>query len=357
VLAWSEIARHSTEASLWTVIDGEVYDLTSWAAKHPGGLPVLLKVAGKDGSRAFDAAKHSAATQVFKLNYRIGKAAPVEAPALRVVPDERPAGVCPDVGRRCRTPENAKDLASWPDRNRPGARAGFSNEGEFSQVPHHSALGGGRLPMKIANALGALFGTLLLSSIPMAADARAADVKEKRPDTAVGFEASADSTLDVAWDKSLPPAKAAELKKSLEGAEAEQKPHTLVQLPDGGGDYPVVKCSDPQRRFDDRNGRFDVRYQCGINAVNWGFLVSRKLVGIADGPMEESGVAWHTATKFLGKNRNHHVPVDYWLHGTQRGISNNDILHWYDTITFRVNVGGNTGTAHLHIGGSFKVVR
>ncbi|HEY8210235.1 MAG TPA: cytochrome b5-like heme/steroid binding domain-containing protein [Myxococcaceae bacterium] len=86
VIPWSEIARHNTETSLWTVIDGEVYDLTGWAAMHPGGLPVLLKVAGKDGSRAFHAAKHSAATQVFRLNYRIGKAAPVEGAALKVVP-------------------------------------------------------------------------------------------------------------------------------------------------------------------------------------------------------------------------------------------------------------------------------
>lgn len=82
LLQWSEISRHNTEASLWVVIDGFVYDLTSWAAKHPGGLPVLLRVAGKDGSRAFHAAKHSAATEVFKLNYRIGKAAPAEGVQL-----------------------------------------------------------------------------------------------------------------------------------------------------------------------------------------------------------------------------------------------------------------------------------
>jgi cytochrome b involved in lipid metabolism len=91
VIPWSEIARHNTEASLWTVIDGYVYDLSSWVAKHPGGVPVLLKVAGKDGSRAFHAAKHSAATEVFKLNFRIGRAPPVEAPVLTLVP----AAACP----------------------------------------------------------------------------------------------------------------------------------------------------------------------------------------------------------------------------------------------------------------------
>lgn len=80
LLTWDEIRTHTTEASLWTVIDGEVYDLTTWAARHPGGLNVLLEVAGQDGTAAFMAAGHNAAIQVFKLNYRIGRVAPVAAP-------------------------------------------------------------------------------------------------------------------------------------------------------------------------------------------------------------------------------------------------------------------------------------
>ena len=76
LIAWDEIAKHNTAASLWTVIEDEVYDLTAWAAKHPGGLQVLLDVAGKDGSGAFEAATHPAAVEIFKLNYRIGRVAP-----------------------------------------------------------------------------------------------------------------------------------------------------------------------------------------------------------------------------------------------------------------------------------------
>lgn len=70
---WDEIQRHASPESLWVVLDGEVYDLTGWARHHPGGLEVLMRWAGKDATETFRAAPHSAATQVFKLNYRIGR--------------------------------------------------------------------------------------------------------------------------------------------------------------------------------------------------------------------------------------------------------------------------------------------
>lgn len=76
LLTWDEIAKHNTPASLWTVIAGEVYDLTTWAAAHPGGLHVLVEVAGKDGTDAFQDAQHPGAVEIFKLNYRIGRVAP-----------------------------------------------------------------------------------------------------------------------------------------------------------------------------------------------------------------------------------------------------------------------------------------
>jgi cytochrome-b5 reductase len=82
LIAWDEIQKHTSEASLWVVIEGEVYDLTTWAARHPGGLQVLLDAAGTDATQAFKAAGHPAAVEVFKLNYRIGRVAPVPAQAL-----------------------------------------------------------------------------------------------------------------------------------------------------------------------------------------------------------------------------------------------------------------------------------
>jgi len=73
VYGWDEIRRHRSLASLWLVIDGDVYDVSAFAAQHPGGAQRLHEWAGRDASHAFGAAAHSAATRVLRLNYRIGR--------------------------------------------------------------------------------------------------------------------------------------------------------------------------------------------------------------------------------------------------------------------------------------------
>lgn len=50
---FEEIATHNTPESLWIVIDGDVYDVTEWQKKHPGGKKMLQKVGGKDASKEF----------------------------------------------------------------------------------------------------------------------------------------------------------------------------------------------------------------------------------------------------------------------------------------------------------------
>lgn len=49
----SDLAKHATKTSCWTAIDGEVYDLTDWISKHPGGPGVIEAICGADGSAAF----------------------------------------------------------------------------------------------------------------------------------------------------------------------------------------------------------------------------------------------------------------------------------------------------------------
>lgn len=75
-IAWEEIRLHASDASLWVVIDGDVYDVTGFIAQHPGGAARLREWAGQDASAAFRAAGHGALTQVLRLNYRIGRVAP-----------------------------------------------------------------------------------------------------------------------------------------------------------------------------------------------------------------------------------------------------------------------------------------
>lgn len=49
----AQVAEHATAASCWSAINGNVYDLTAWIEKHPGGANRILSICGKDGSPAF----------------------------------------------------------------------------------------------------------------------------------------------------------------------------------------------------------------------------------------------------------------------------------------------------------------
>lgn len=68
-----EIARHNTEEDLWVIMEGYVYDVTPFLKVHPGGRKVMLRLAGQDATEAFARSGHSAETQVYKLNFRIGR--------------------------------------------------------------------------------------------------------------------------------------------------------------------------------------------------------------------------------------------------------------------------------------------
>ena len=85
VLSWDEISRHNTVTDLWVVVDGYVYDLTRFVHEHPGGLAILENYAGKDATQRFHKGQHQHATQVFKLNFRIGRVE-TEQPAPESLP-------------------------------------------------------------------------------------------------------------------------------------------------------------------------------------------------------------------------------------------------------------------------------
>lgn len=48
-----EVREHTSEDSLWCVIDNTVYDLTDFVMAHPGGESVLQQIAGQDATTAF----------------------------------------------------------------------------------------------------------------------------------------------------------------------------------------------------------------------------------------------------------------------------------------------------------------
>ena len=53
ILSSSEIKKHSLKSDCWSLVNGNVYNLTTYVQKHPGGASVISNICGKDGSKAF----------------------------------------------------------------------------------------------------------------------------------------------------------------------------------------------------------------------------------------------------------------------------------------------------------------
>lgn len=71
----TQVATHNTSGSCWTTINGNVYDLTSWISKHPGGGQAILQLCGTDGSTKFNAQHGGSPKQETILSgFKIGTA-------------------------------------------------------------------------------------------------------------------------------------------------------------------------------------------------------------------------------------------------------------------------------------------
>ena len=72
-----DVKRKNTSAACWTVIDGNIYDLTKWIPVHRGGPQAIIFSCGKDGTSAFKVQHEGASTPMSALaNYFVGPLAP-----------------------------------------------------------------------------------------------------------------------------------------------------------------------------------------------------------------------------------------------------------------------------------------
>ncbi|KXJ05517.1 Cytochrome b5 reductase 4, partial [Exaiptasia diaphana] len=53
-VTWDELSKHNTEHDCWMSVRGKVYNITPYLEYHPGGIPEIMKGAGKDGTALFD---------------------------------------------------------------------------------------------------------------------------------------------------------------------------------------------------------------------------------------------------------------------------------------------------------------
>lgn len=49
----ADVKLHNTQSNCWTVVNGSVYNVTSWISKHPGGSSAIVGMCGVDASAAF----------------------------------------------------------------------------------------------------------------------------------------------------------------------------------------------------------------------------------------------------------------------------------------------------------------
>ena len=113
----AEVAMHSTTESGWVVVDGEVYDVTSFLDEHPGGKALLLSVAGTDATTTFNGIHPDLQTalregEAFKIGIVVSEeeAPPPTVKTEEPAPSDQPAAAV-DGEVHFHLPDSIKDMA------------------------------------------------------------------------------------------------------------------------------------------------------------------------------------------------------------------------------------------------------
>ncbi|ESO88744.1 hypothetical protein LOTGIDRAFT_71028, partial [Lottia gigantea] len=48
--SWTDVKDHDKRNDKWIVINNEIYDITKWSRRHPGGSRVISHYAGQDAT-------------------------------------------------------------------------------------------------------------------------------------------------------------------------------------------------------------------------------------------------------------------------------------------------------------------
>lgn len=58
----AQVATHNTSSDCWVIVNGNVYNLTSFISQHPGGASAIISECGKNGTTAFNNGPHGSGT-------------------------------------------------------------------------------------------------------------------------------------------------------------------------------------------------------------------------------------------------------------------------------------------------------
>ncbi|XP_031388438.1 cytochrome b5 [Punica granatum] len=73
IFTMQEASQHSSKDDCWIVVDGKVYDVSSYLDEHPGGDDVVLAATGKDATDDFEDAGHSREARELLETFCIGE--------------------------------------------------------------------------------------------------------------------------------------------------------------------------------------------------------------------------------------------------------------------------------------------
>jgi len=50
VYTWDDVRQHDSTNDKWLVINDDIYNITEWAKRHPGGFRIISHYAGQDAT-------------------------------------------------------------------------------------------------------------------------------------------------------------------------------------------------------------------------------------------------------------------------------------------------------------------
>jgi cytochrome b involved in lipid metabolism len=67
-----QVAKHNTKSDLWVIVDGNVYDVSSFVDEHPGGVNAIMRHGGGDSSAGFHGPQHPSRVYDLLPKFQIG---------------------------------------------------------------------------------------------------------------------------------------------------------------------------------------------------------------------------------------------------------------------------------------------
>jgi hypothetical protein len=128
---------------------------------------------------------------------------------------------------------------------------------------------------------------------------------------------------------------------------------TPAAIPAAGPTGGAFLLCNQLHTFTDSNGTYTLQHACGGTTAPWGYKISGGLCAVAISSVAEPGMSWTRNGATQPRQAAHNVACSYQFHGTYNPDHDFDSITYSDSFTFRVDIHGATGTAHLGISGSF----